>query len=186
MSSLIRERALARASAAEKVIPQSHVASIEAACAGVIAPAALAEAAAHAGTLAIPVVAELRSRIVEADPEAAKSLHKGGTSQDLADTALMLQAKTGLALVTRDAHALCEALATLARAHAATPMIGRTLLQAALPITFGLKAAQWLTGVAAAQARLEREAHTAIALQFARAWPARARPSPPACQPSSA
>ncbi|MHB8287306.1 MAG: 3-carboxy-cis,cis-muconate cycloisomerase [Caulobacteraceae bacterium] len=178
-ASLIRgalafEAALARAGAAEGVIPIAHVPPIEAGCAEVFAPAALAEAAAHAGTLAIPLVAELRARIAQTDPEAAKSLHKGGTSQDLADTALMLQVKAGLALITRDGGALCEALATLARAHATTPMIGRTLLQAALPITFGLKAAQWLTGVAAALERLEHEADHGVCLQFGGATGSRA------------
>jgi 3-carboxy-cis,cis-muconate cycloisomerase len=168
------EAALARADAAEGVIPKAHVAPIEAACAGVFASASLAEATAHAGTLAIPLVADLRARVAQSDPDAAKSLHLGGTSQDLADTALMLQAKAGLALITRDADALCEALSQLARAHAATPMIGRTLMQAALPITLGLKAAQWLTGVSAAQARLAREAQTAIALQFGGAAGSRA------------
>lgn len=167
------EAALARAGAAEGVIPHDHVGPIEAACASVIAPASLAEAAAHAGTLAIPLVADLRARIAVTDADAAKSLHRGGTSQDLADTALMLQAKAGLALIARDGEILCEALSHLAQTHAATPMIGRTLLQAALPITFGLKAAQWLTGVASALARLERETETAVALQFGGATGAR-------------
>ncbi len=168
------EVALARAGAAEGVIPAAHGVAIERACAGGFDVGALAEAAAHAGTLAIPLVAELRARVAELDADAAASVHRGGTSQDLADTALMLQARAGLELIDRDTVALCAALADLARTHAATPMIGRTLLQAALPITFGLKAAQWLSGVSAARTRLGREAETALALQFGGATGSRA------------
>ena len=88
------EAALARAEASEGLIPREHAVAVEAACAGFDIEN-LAEEAAHAGTLAIPLVAALRARL---SPEAARSLHKGATSQDLADTALMLQAASGCAL----------------------------------------------------------------------------------------
>ncbi|TCS09344.1 3-carboxy-cis,cis-muconate cycloisomerase [Caulobacter sp. BK020] len=162
-AALAFEAMLARAQADVGLIPAAAAEAIAAACAELPDVEALAEAAAHAGTLAIPLVALLRERI--ADPEVAKLVHKGATSQDLADTALMLQAKAGAALVVRDARRLADALAVLAERHAATPMLGRTLLQAAQPITFGLKVANWLQGVAGALVRFERET-AAIQLQL--------------------
>ncbi|MET3665738.1 3-carboxy-cis,cis-muconate cycloisomerase [Caulobacter sp. 1776] len=162
-AALAFEAKLARAQADAGLIPAAAAEAIAAACAELPDIESLAEAAAHAGTLAIPLVALIRERI--ADPEIARLVHKGATSQDLADTALMLQAKAGAALVVREARRLAEALATMAERHAATPMLGRTLLQAAMPITFGLKAAGWLQGVDGALARFERET-AAIQLQL--------------------
>lgn len=161
------EAALARASATEKLIPASAAAAISAACADVeIDIATLADEAAHAGTLAIPLVRRLRAHVAARDPAAADYVHRGATSQDLADTALMLQARTGAALVGEDAVALGDALAALAGTHAETPMLGRTLLQAAAPITLGLKAAGWMRGVEDARRRFEREATAAIRVQL--------------------
>lgn len=169
------ESALAEADAAEGLIPPEHAQVIISTCrAGGFDPAALAEAAAHAGTLAIPLVADLRGRVAQRDAAAAKSVHRGGTSQDLADTALVLQAKAGVAFVVRDLTRAKAAATALARAHAATPMLGRTLLQGALPITFGLKAANWLASLQAAEVRLEWEAGQALALQFGGAAGSRA------------
>lgn len=161
------EAALARAQAAEGLVAPAAAELIQAACVTPpVSLATLAEEAAHAGTMAIPLVKHLRAAVAAHDTEAAKAVHLGFTSQDLAETALMLQAKAGAALILHDGKTLTEALATLAARHAATPAIGRTLLQAALPITFGLKAAQWLLGVDAALERFERETNAAIALQF--------------------
>lgn len=162
-AALAFEAMLARAQAEVGLIPAAAAETIAAACAELPDVEALAEAAAHAGTLAIPLVALIRERIAE--PEVAQLVHKGATSQDLADTALMLQAKAGAALVLRDARRLTQALAVLAERHAATPMLGRTLLQAALPITFGLKVVGWLQGVAGALVRFERET-AALQLQL--------------------
>ena len=166
-AALAFEGALAEAEAAEGLIPPDHAAAISRICVHDSFDAlALAEAAAHAGTLAIPLVADLRARVAEREPAAAKSVHHGATSQDVADTALMLQAKAGMTLLTRDLDDLRTSLSELARTHADTLMIGRTLLQSALPITFGLKAANWLAGVDAASHRLAGEAQTSLALQF--------------------
>lgn len=153
------------------LIPRADAEAIAAACAGAFDIAELAEATAHAGTLAIPLVERLRARVTP--PEAAAHVHKGATSQDLADTALMLQARDGAALIRRDAAKLADALAALAGAHKSTPMLGRTLLQAALPITFGLKVSTWLSGVSGALERFERES-AAIRLQFGGATGSRA------------
>lgn len=165
-AALAFEAELAVAQAAEGLIPAGHARLIAEACAAPFDIDALAEAAAQAGTLAIPLVATLRERVAARDPEAAASVHRGATSQDLADTALMLQAKAALELLRRDARRLAGALAAQARAHAATPILARTLLQPAAATTFGLKAAQWRAGVLDAAARLEREADAAVRLQL--------------------
>lgn len=170
-AALAFEAQLALAQGELGLIPQADAEAIAAACAQSFDIAELAEAAAHAGTLAIPLVERLRARV--SPSEAAARVHKGATSQDLADTALMLQARDGAVLVRRDAARLAVALAALARAHKATPMLGRTLLQAALPITFGLKVSTWLSGVSAASDRFERET-SAIRLQFGGATGSRA------------
>ncbi len=171
-AALAFEAQLALAQGELGLIPRHDAEAIADACDATFDIAELADAAAHAGTLAIPLVERLRARVTP--PEAANHVHKGATSQDLADTALMLRARDGAALIRRDAARLADALAALARAHTSTPMLGRTLLQAALPITFGLKVSTWLSGVTAAFARFERES-AAIRLQFGGAPGARAR-----------
>ena len=161
------EAALARASAAEGLITPETAGVIAQGCADIsIDIAALADEAAHAGTLAIPLVRRLREHLALRDAEAAAHVHFGATSQDLADTVLMLQARAGAALIASEASAVTEALAHLAETHAATPMLARTLLQPAAPITFGLKAAGWLLGVDAARRRFDREAAAALRLQL--------------------
>lgn len=170
-AALAFEAELALAQAELGLIPRSDAEAIASACETAFDIAELAEAAAHAGTLAIPLVERLRARV--SPPEAAARVHKGATSQDLADTALMLQARDGAALIRRDTARLAAALAALARAHASTPMLGRTLLQAALPITFGRKVSTWLSGVTGALERFERET-AAIRLQLGGATGSRA------------
>jgi 3-carboxy-cis,cis-muconate cycloisomerase len=163
-AALAFEAALAAAQAAEGIIASAEAAAIEVACRTLTPDAAeLAEAAAHAGTLAIPLVARLRAAL---RPQAASVVHRGATSQDLADTGLMLQAKAALALLDADLARLLTALAALTERHANTPMLGRTLLQGALPITFGLKTAGWLLGLRAAHGRLSREAEAALTVQL--------------------
>ena len=76
--------------------------------------------------------------------EAGRYLHWGATTQDIMDTAVVLQMRDGLAIVEEEIAALRAILADLARTHRDTPMAGRTHLQQALPITFGYKAAIWL------------------------------------------
>lgn len=98
--------------------------------------------AARDGTPAIPLVDELvrRVRLLGAAPY----VHLGATSQDVVDTALVVVMREGLLVLEEDLGLLCAACARLANAHRRTVMPGRTLLQHALPITFGLKAARWL------------------------------------------
>jgi len=77
--------------------------------------------------------------------EPGKFLHWGATTQDIMDTAVVLQIRDALALVERDMEAVSAALARQAERHRDTPMPGRTHLQQALPVTFGYKAAVWLS-----------------------------------------
>jgi 3-carboxy-cis,cis-muconate cycloisomerase len=81
--------------------------------------------------------------------------HAGATSQDILDTAMMLVAKRAWEPILDDARAAAEACAALADAQRATPVMGRTLLQDAVPTSFGLKAAGWMTGIDEARSALE-------------------------------
>lgn len=158
------ESALAMAQAAEDVISAEAAQAIASACAALeIDPAALAEEAALAGTLAIPLVARLRAAL---PPEVAPLAHKGATSQDVADTVMMRQAVAAHALLQADTARIDAALAALAQAEAERPAIGRTLLQDALPIGFGLRIAHWRAGIVEAATRLSAEiaAHACVQL----------------------
>ena len=105
---------------------------------------ALVAGAEAAGNPVVPFVAALRHQVDDAG--AAAQLHRGLTSQDVLDTALMLLARTALVRAGDDLTAMGDRLAALAAEHRATVMAGRTLTQHAVPVTFGLVCAQWLTG----------------------------------------
>jgi 3-carboxy-cis,cis-muconate cycloisomerase len=122
--------------------------------------------AAKAGTLAIPFVKILTAAVSAHDAEAAAFVHFGATSQDVIDTALMLQLAEASALIETDLARLCGAAAQLARTHRDTLMLGRTLLQPAIPITFGLKAAQWLVAARESRTRLARLKSEVLIPQF--------------------
>jgi 3-carboxy-cis,cis-muconate cycloisomerase len=148
------EAALARAEARAGIIPVEAASVIAAQCREELYDiAALYHEAAVAGTPAIPLVRMLTARV---EGEAQKYVHWGATSQDAIDTALMLQMRDGIDLLAAGLLAVCAACATLAEQHRHTLMVGRTLLQQALPITFGLKAARWLA-FATRQVRALRE-----------------------------
>jgi len=83
-------------------------------------------------------------QLVQQCGEAGRFVHWGATTQDIMDTATVLQMREGLRLIGDDIAALRRILADLARKHRDTPMAGRTHLQQALPVTFGYKAAIWL------------------------------------------
>ncbi len=161
------EAALAHALAAEDVIPATAPAAIKAACqASRIDQKALAAAARQSGNLAIPLVKQLTAEVAAIDATAARYVHWGATSQDVIDTGLVLQLRDAIALISVELGELADALAGLVHRHRDTPMIGRTWMQHALPITFGLKAAGWLDAVMRHQHRLH-DLHQRIAvLQF--------------------
>jgi 3-carboxy-cis,cis-muconate cycloisomerase len=106
----------------------------------------IAAAAEAGGNPVIPLVALLRER-VGADTEAARWLHRGLTSQDVVDTALVLGIRAAARAIRQDLDHQVESLVALVAQHRDTPMVARTLTQHAVPTTFGLKAAQWLAGV---------------------------------------
>jgi 3-carboxy-cis,cis-muconate cycloisomerase len=161
------EAALAQAEAECGVIPRSAASSIAKAVRTAKFDAqALAESASRAGTLAIPLVRQLGEEVAAIDPAAAGHVHFGATSQDLADTALALQLRAGSALLERDLSRLAQALAALSEKHRGTVMLARTLMQPALPTTFGVKAASWLISIEDGLTRLRRERDHALVLQF--------------------
>lgn len=114
------------------------------------------------GNPVIPLVAVLRARVAEVDAEAAGWVHRGATSQDVIDTALMLVASRALTRVDSALAATVDALALLADGHRATVMAARTLTQQSTPMTFGLVAAGWLLGVAEARRNLPRALSVAL------------------------
>ena len=161
------EAALARAEAAHGVIPAEAVAPIAACChASRLDLPALAQAAAAAGNLAIPLVRQLTAAVLNHDAEAGKYVHWGATSQDAIDTGLVLQLRDAFALLDADLAALADALAGLARAHRDTTMVGRTWMQHALPTSLGLKMAGCLDAVLRHQQRLHEVRQRALTLQF--------------------
>ncbi|MEN3292756.1 MAG: 3-carboxy-cis,cis-muconate cycloisomerase [Burkholderiales bacterium] len=161
------EAALARAEARVGVIPATAAAPIAACCnAARIDMPLLAHAAESAGNLAIPLVKQLTASVAQNDKEAAKYVHWGATSQDAIDTGLVLQLRHALDLIDADLGQLADALARLAEQHRNTPLVGRTWMQHALPITFGLKAAGWLDAVLRHRERLETLRGRVLVLQF--------------------
>jgi 3-carboxy-cis,cis-muconate cycloisomerase len=158
------EAALARACAAEGLIPAAAADQIAAACrACEFHSEQLARETADNATPVVGLVAALRAAV----PEPVRAhVHLGATSQDVMDTALMLIARRGLTPLLDDVLAAADAAARLAAEHRSTPMIGRTLLQQALPVTFGLRAAGWLVGIDAARARLAAVREQELAVQM--------------------
>lgn len=147
------EAALVRACAREGVIPDEAAEAIAAACSAEHFDVdAIGRDAARHATPVVPLVRALRAQVGD---ELAEYVHLGATSQDILDTAAMLVSSRALQVILGDAHAAVQAAARLADEHRATAMSGRTLLQQALPTTFGLRAAAWLTGINEACARLE-------------------------------
>jgi len=161
------EAALARAEAKVGLIPQNAVAPIAAAC--VVQRydiEALGRQAALAGNTAIPLVKALTEAVRADDEDAARYVHWGATSQDIQDTGLVLQIRTALKPLQGDIARLELALAALASRHAADPLPGRTWLQHAAPITFGLKAAGYLSMLRRTRRRLQAAGEAACVLQF--------------------
>jgi 3-carboxy-cis,cis-muconate cycloisomerase len=146
------EAALAAAEADCGVIPADAARAIAACCQATrFDPAGIGREARPDGNPVIPLVAALRAEV----PADARSwVHWGATSQDILDTAAMLVATRAAASIDASLARLADACAGLARSHRSTVMAGRTLLQQALPISFGLKAAGWLTGVDDARSQL--------------------------------
>jgi 3-carboxy-cis,cis-muconate cycloisomerase len=165
---LAAEAALARALERAGLAPAGAGAAVtRAANAANFGPADLAElrqAAALTGN-PVPGLARVLTRRV-ADPAARSAVHRGATSQDIMDTAAMLLARDAITATLTDLSAAADAVARLAREHRGTLMIGRTLLQQAVPVTFGVVAAGWLSGLDSAIEWLAFVRDTRLAVQF--------------------
>jgi 3-carboxy-cis,cis-muconate cycloisomerase len=161
------EAALARAEARAGIIPQAAADAIAAAAKPAnFDPAPLAAEFLRAGTPGIPLVKALTAEVRAVDEEAARFVHWGATSQDVADTALILLLKRSRPILGADLAGLENALAALSEKHRESVMLGRTLLQAAPPVTFGLKAAGWLAAIRRSRARLDASYTDALVLQL--------------------
>jgi 3-carboxy-cis,cis-muconate cycloisomerase len=158
------EHALARAGEAAGVVPAASSAAIAEACsAGDYDWEQLLQEGRSAGNPAEPLVRAIVARVGE---EHTRFVHLGATSQDVMDTAAMLVARRSLDLVLAELARVTAACAALAREHRDTVMAGRTLLQQAVPTTFGLKAAGWLVAVTEATGRLRELRENGLAAQL--------------------
>ena len=151
------EAALAQAQAKVGVIPASAVANIvyvaQQRVNEIIDFTALASASRLAGNIAIPFVKQLTAAVKKVDEDASRYVHWGATSQDIIDTACVLQCRDGLNLIEAKLIQAIAATRNLTERYRDQVMIGRTWLQQGLPLTFGHKTARWLASL---QRDLER------------------------------
>jgi 3-carboxy-cis,cis-muconate cycloisomerase len=147
------EAALARAAAGLGLVSATAAAAVTDAAAdpAQLDLATVVAKAADAGNPVPPLVRALQDAV---GADAVRAVHVGATSQDVLDTALMLLARNAIAVIGGDLAAAAEAAAALAAAHRDDVVMGRTLMQQAVPTTFGLKAANWLAGLDGARLRL--------------------------------
>ena len=158
------EAALALAEARAGIIPQDAANIIAGSCrVELFDVAALYREAEIAGSPAIPLV---RMLTLQVEGDAKKFVHWGATSQDAIDTAMMLQMRDGIDLLVDGLLGVCEECEKLAEQHRYTLMAGRTLLQQAVPITFGLKAARWLSLAVRQVSALRERRERSLAVQL--------------------
>ena len=161
------ESALAAAQAAEGIIPAASVAAIEAACRDFTCDVdAFVAEGKRSATLAVPLVRMLKEQVARASPDAAKHLHLGATSQDVLDTAMALCLRGCLDDADAALRSAIHGLATKAREQRATPAMGRTLMQSAVPITAGLRIARWAVALAQDRDRIAKAREMALAVQL--------------------
>jgi 3-carboxy-cis,cis-muconate cycloisomerase len=161
------EAALARAEAANGVIPTSAADTIAKACkASSFDLGSLAEAATRSGNLAIPLVKALTAEVAKAGADAARYVHWGATSQDVIDTATTLMLRAGIEALDGDLERAMAGFARQARQHRDTAVVARTWLQHALPMPFGLKLAEYAAALHRSRRRLRRLRSETLALQF--------------------
>ncbi len=127
---------------------------------------ALSEQAARTGNPVPALVRALTGLLPSSAHDTAEAIHAGATSQDVIDTAAMLITRRAIAAIGADLTAAAASCATLASTHVGTVMAGRTLLQQAVPVTFGLVAAGWLVSIDEARCGLGRIGAQRLAVQF--------------------
>jgi 3-carboxy-cis,cis-muconate cycloisomerase len=160
------EAALARAEVKAGVIPPGAADAIAAAARAEHFDAeAIAREARGSGTVSIPLVQALTARVQAADAASARYVHFGATSQDVADSAMVLTLRRAHAILAADHARLARTLRQLSDRHARTVMLGRTLLQPAPPITLGLKVAGWAGALGRGWRRIEAAMTDAAVLQ---------------------
>ena len=160
------ESALARVQAALGVIPKNAATAIATvARADQFDAAALGRGARASGTPIVPLVAAFRARVASVDASAASFVHWGVTSQDISDTALVMLLKRTLPLIGGTQARLAQTLRATSNEHAGTLMAGRTLLQPATPITFGLKVATWYASIHRSWRALQQSIEAAAVVQ---------------------
>lgn len=163
-SMLLFESALAAAEARAGLIPQQSAVRIADVCRDFEPdPATLAGPTARAG---VPVPALIKALKAEIGGEDARYVHFGATSQDVVDTALVLQLRDAIAIIRRRIRKLAKALSAHADTHRKTVMIGRTRSQQAVPTTFGLKAAGWLAPLVRIDHRIESLSSDLLRISF--------------------
>src|SRR5712691_11756140 len=161
------EAALARAEAAVGVIPVAATDPIaNAAKAERYDPKVLGEEAVAAGNIAIPLVNALTAEVAKTDATAAGYVHWGATSQDVIDTALVLELRAVIDALLADLDRAIQGFAALVGRHRRTAAVGRTWMQHALPLPFGLKVAGYAAALARSRERLRRLRREALVLQF--------------------
>jgi 3-carboxy-cis,cis-muconate cycloisomerase len=161
------EAALAEAQAANGIISVSSAAIIAECChANRIDIDKLKTEVKLGGNAAIPLVKQLTRIVKNNDVEASKYVHLGATSQDVVDTATVLQIQTYVDWLEEKLGVLTQSLVKITQKHRTTLMIGRTLLQQARPITFGLKTAAWLEGIERSKQRLQDSKKRVLVLQL--------------------
>ena len=161
------EAALARAQAAEGLIPESAAHSIVGSCkVELFDVAKIVRESGRAGSVAIPLVKALREAVGLFNAEAVPFVHFGSTSQDVIDSAMALVTREAVALIETDLSKAVSALLRLAVQHAETPMLARTLMQPASVTSFGFKCAGWAAPLVRSRMRLRDAAKHALQLQL--------------------
>jgi 3-carboxy-cis,cis-muconate cycloisomerase len=161
------EAALARAAERAGLAPAGSGAAVTGvARAELFDNGTLGAAAAATGNPVPALVRELTRRLPESAAGAAAAVHTGATSQDIIDTAAMLLAARALDAILADLSSAADSCASQAATHAEAVMAGRTLLQQAVPVTFGFVAAGWLNAIDEARQELTRVGSTRLAVQF--------------------
>ncbi|NQW54327.1 MAG: 3-carboxy-cis,cis-muconate cycloisomerase [Rhodospirillales bacterium] len=161
------EAALAVATATAGLIPRRAASVIVTACdASLYDPAPLGEAARRTATLTVPLVKALTQEVARRDARAADYVHWGATSQDVLDTAMVLQLGEAVPPLLKALDGIVSAFARVARKHRATPMLGRTLLQPATPLALGQKIAGWASDIDRARRRLTESFGETQIVQF--------------------
>ncbi|QXD32892.1 3-carboxy-cis,cis-muconate cycloisomerase [Candidatus Pelagisphaera phototrophica] len=164
---LVVEAALAVALHKSGIISEKQADAISEACASESFDAnAIYANGSKSGTPVIPLVKEIVAHARSKSEEAARFVHFGATSQDILDTATVLQLQEVVSQICRQLLKVESAFVNLAEEHSKTIALGRTLLQPGPPISFGLKVASWKAAVRRCRQRLETSASSALVLQF--------------------